>query len=103
MGDLGNPKDLVGNTKPSSVEKATLEEALWATRTTEIPSNMQMRGEYDASGNAVYLGYAPRGLTSSASGWLIQKFTYDGSGNMTLRQISYASWDLRADGGTVYA
>lgn len=103
---IGNPEDLIGNVHPSSVEKATLEAALWATRITEIPSNMQMKLDYTTrtDGQPVYIGYAPRGLTDAETGWLLQKFTYTADpGNMTVRQIAYSSWDLRADGDTVYA
>jgi hypothetical protein len=58
---------------------------------------MQLRADYDVrtDGNPVYLGFAEKGLGISASGWLLQKFTYDASGNVTLRQISYDAWDDR--------
>lgn len=53
-----------------------------------------MRIEY-TGGNANYMGFAEKGLGISASGWLLHKYTYDASGNATLRQISYDSWDDR--------
>jgi len=95
MADLGTNTNISGATKPSSIEYDGYEGDLFAHRMTEIPSNMQMRIDW-TSGNPDYIGYAPRGLTSSQNGWLLQKFTYDGSNRCTLRQIGYDSWDLRA-------
>lgn len=54
----------------------------------------QMRMEY-IGGNLTYTGYAERGIASSATSWLLQKFTYT-AGDLTLRQIAYDSWDNRA-------
>ena len=67
------------------------------TVTGEIPSNLQQRVDYDASSNAIYVGYAVRGTLASEARWLIQAFTYDVSNRPTLRQISLnAVWDNRA-------
>lgn len=87
-----------GEIKSTGVEKDEYEIALGAKRTTEIPSNMQMRADYDGQTDGLpkYMGYAPRSLASSATGWLLQKFTYDGSRQCTLRQIAYGIWDNRA-------
>jgi hypothetical protein len=87
-----------GAVKPSSIEQDGYESDLSAGRITEIPSNMQMRCDYQGrtDGQPVYLGFAPRGLTSSEDGWLIQKYTYDVNNQATLRQIAYDSWDDRA-------
>ena len=93
---LGNTTKFEGEVKPSSIEQASFEPDLWANRITEIPSNMQMRVAYNADGTVLYTGYAPKGLTSSSTGWLLQKFTYDASQRVTLRQIAYDSWDNRA-------
>lgn len=88
---------LTGQTKTSAAESREHEETLYAKRTTEIPSNMQMRAAYSSTdGLPDYLGFAPRGLASSTTGWLLQKFTYDASRQCTLRQIAYDSWDNRA-------
>jgi YD repeat-containing protein len=58
--------------------------------------------ENNASGNVVYFGEAEPGTATSASGWRIRKFTYDGNGAIT--DIQWAdnetgfvkSWDNRA-------
>lgn len=82
---------LDGAVKASNVEQATLEQQLWATRITEIPSNMQGRWVYDSEDNCIYAAYAPRGLAESADGWLLQKFTWV-AGNCTKREIAYNSY-----------
>lgn len=84
-----------GATKPTVVEASEHEREVYAKRTMKVPANYQIRVEYDGSNNPLYIGYAPRGEASSASAWLIQKFTYSGT-NMTLRQIAYNTWDNRA-------
>jgi len=84
-----------GAVKPDAITVDGYESALFAHRYTKIPSNMQMRIDW-TSGNADYVGYAPKDLTSSTQGWLLQKFTYDDSGRCTLRQIAFDSWDDRA-------
>ena len=66
---------------------------LWAKKVTEVPSNMKMRGVYDASDNPIYLGFAVRGLSESADGWLLYKLQYDSRNNCVLRDIGYDSWD----------
>jgi len=95
---LGQTEVLTGQIKISAAEAIELETDLKAKRITEIPTNMQMRVDYDGmtDGLPKYLGFAPRGLASNASGWLIQQFTYDGSRQATLRQCAYDSWDNRA-------
>lgn len=65
-------------------------------------SSMQQRVDYDEDGNAIYIGYAPMGTAADEANWLIQKFTYDGSNRMTLRQIKRkGTWDNRT--GETYA
>ena len=91
-----------GAVKPSSLEQEIFDSKIGASRIIEIPSNLQARYAYNADSTVLYAGYAVRGLASSDTGWLLQKFTYD-SMKVTLRQIAYASWDLRADAGTTYA
>jgi len=101
----GDTVDQRGAVKPSNLEQEVFDPKIGAYKYVEIPSNLQMRGDYTGrtDGQPVYIGYAIRGLASSADGWLIQKFTYDVSGFMTLHQISYDIWDDRADVGTTYA
>ena len=96
MGTAGNGKAALGWVKASEIEQMGWEKDTWSTRITEIPSNMGMRVEYDANDNAVYVGYAPRGLAEGTDGWLIQKFAYDASGNATSRTIAYGNWTNRA-------
>ena len=90
-------KKFEGEIKPSSIEQALFEEDIWASRITEVPSNMQMRADYGTStdGQPNYVGYAPKGLPVSTDGWLLQKFTYDANRQCTLRQIAYDKWDNR--------
>jgi hypothetical protein len=97
-GNIGLDQPLTGHTKISQTEAIENEILLAAKRVTEIPSNGQLRCDYDGQtdGQPAYIGFAPRGLGASTTGWLIQKFTYDGSRQMTLRQIAYDSWDNRA-------
>ncbi|KYK25706.1 hypothetical protein AYK26_07760 [Euryarchaeota archaeon SM23-78] len=95
MSSITNPYTPAGEGRASEVEARVFDPKVWAVRYVEIPSNMQMRVEYSGY-NALYLGYADSGLGISASGWLLQKYTYDASGRATLRQISYDSWDDRA-------
>lgn len=40
------------------------------------------RGEYDASGNLIYKGFATPGSDEAAVVWQIAKLTYDGTGNI---------------------
>ena len=87
-----NPEPVSGATKSTDVENKTYEKDIWATRITEIPSNMGMRIAYDGSGNAEYVGFAPRGLAEGTDGWMIQKFAYDGSNRATSRTIAYGNW-----------
>lgn len=87
-----------GNVNPSSVEKASYEENLFANRVCEIPSNMQMRCDYGSRTDSqpVYLGFAPKGLADGTKGWLLHYFTYDDSDRVTARTIAYGNWTNRA-------
>lgn len=80
-----------GATKVSGVELDTFEGLIHASRITEIPPNSQARFVYDASNNCIYAAYAPRGLSESATGWLLHKYTWV-SGNCTKREIAYDSY-----------
>lgn len=92
---IGGNNKTYGNVRASEIEQKIFDPALLASRSTEIPSNQQQRLDYGArtDGQPVYMGFADKGLGISASGWLLQKFTYDASSKMTARQISYDSWD----------
>ena len=92
----GRTGDLYGNTRVTEAERYEHEDALWAKRITEIASNMQMRVAYDVSGNAIYVGYGARGLADGDDGWIIHKYTYNVSNQVTQRQIAYDEWDNKA-------
>lgn len=64
----------------------------------DIPTNFQIAADYVArtDGQPVYLGYAPKTAATSESVWIIYKFTYDGSNQMTVRKSAYGIWDDRA-------
>lgn len=98
----GTSVDQRGAVKPSNLEQEVFDTKIGAYRYVEVPSNLQARYAYNADGTVLYAGYAVRGLGASDTGWLLQKFTYD-TMKVTLRQIAYSSWDLRADVGTTYA
>ena len=95
----GDTVDQRGAVKPSSLEQETFDPKVGAFKYVEVPSNLQARYAYNADGTVLYAGYAVRGLASSDDGWLLQKFTYDGSMRVTLRQIAYDTWD-NASGAT---
>ena len=85
-----------GQTRSSAVEVREHQNSLFARRTTEIPSDLQLRIEYNSpTPTQKYVGYGARGLATSDDGWIIYKFTYNGSNQMTLRQTAFDSWDNR--------
>ena len=94
--NINNQEAVSGAVKASDVENKTYEKDLWATRITEIPSNMTKRFEYDVNDRCVYSGSATRGLSEGTDGWLLQKFTYDANGNCTKIEIGYGNWTGRA-------
>lgn len=90
--------DVYGQVKPSFVENQTFEEQISAIRSTDIPSNLQMKISYTGRTDSqpVYIGYAPRGLSASSKGWLLQKYSYESSSDnsrSTGRTIAYDSWN----------
>ena len=94
QGDTYNP---LGNTQTSDAEAREHQGTLLAKRVTEIPSDLQMQVDYDTrtDSNPIYVGYGPKGLATSTTGWLLQKFTYDSSNRVTVRQVAYDKWTLR--------
>lgn len=94
---IGDDYKLTGQTRSSDAESREHQASLYAKRMTEIPSDLQQRFEYNGDGTVLYAGYAPRGLASSAAGWMIHKFTYT-TQMVTLRQTAFTSWDGRAAG-----
>lgn len=95
---IGTSETLNGQTRLSAAEAIEHETEIKAKRTIQIPPNQQMRADYDVrtDGQPVYLGFAPRGLAAGTDGWLLYKFTYDGSNQCTLRQVAYDDWTNRA-------
>lgn len=49
-----------------------------------IPAEMY---DYDASSNMIYYGIAPQGLPITVAGWIVTKYTYDGSNRLTQTQV----------------
>ena len=67
-----------------------------ASHAAEAPTDIQRRSAYDAVTNLMlYLGYAPHGAATSATVWMIFKYTYDANGLETLKQTGYGAWDAR--------
>ena len=63
------------------------------------PSQFQVRLDYDVrtDGQPIYVCYAKRGVASSDTDWICQKFTYDGNDQMTVKQTAVnVSYDNRA-------
>ena len=100
---IGDSYVLNGQVRASDAEVREHEEEMYAKRTISLPLNMQERLDYGVrtDGQPTYIGYAPRALATSATGWMLAKFTYDDNGYVTVKQIAYDSWDNRA--GATYA
>lgn len=67
------------------------------------PEPFAWRGEYDASSNLIYEGWAVPGAATSDAVWLICKYTYDASNNLTKTEWTGAPagdfisiWDNRS-------
>lgn len=86
---------LLGSLKVSAAEEREHELPLFCKRFVRVISDSQMIADYDArtDGQPIYLGFGARGLSTSSSGWLIQKFTYDSDNQCDSRQIAYGTWD----------
>jgi len=91
------------NAATSHAEVIEHEEAMYAKRTIEVPSNMQFRADYNSltDGLPLYTGYAARALTEDTPGWLLKEFTYDANRQCTQILIAYNTWTNRA--GATYA
>ena len=71
-----------------------------STRLRDIPrfgTAVVSRYDYDANNNLIYAGYADTGTATSASGWYVEKYTYDANGNVTTIQTAPwpSIWDNR--------
>lgn len=64
--------------------------------------NTIWRFEYDVNDNVVYQGWARAGTASSAEGWRIVYYTYDGNNNVLTKTFAKGNsnlvhvWDDRA-------
>lgn len=90
-----------GDLKPSITDNTEFDPSVAAKRIVQWPDNIQMQVDYVArtDGQPVYVGYAIRGLATSLTGWMIQKYTYttiSGSDYVATRTIAYDAWDNRA-------
>jgi len=85
-----------GSHRVSVAEEREHDSDVLAKRFVEIPSNLQMKVEYNADKTTKYVGYGARGLATSATGWLLQYFEYNATKQVTSRTIAYDSWDNRA-------
>lgn len=63
--------------------------------TTDAPSSLQIRNEYNPDQTTLYMGFAQRGTLTSENTWTIFKYTYTAQ-QMTLKQTAFDSWDNRA-------
>lgn len=95
---INKAPEFQGAVKPDAIQVDSYEYSLAALRHVSIPLNMQERFDYSgrSDGQPVYIGYGAKGIATSDSGWLLFKYTYDASGFVTLKQVSYDAWDDRA-------
>jgi hypothetical protein len=89
---MNTPTQFEGAVKPDAIAVDGYEAELSAARITDIPSNMQVRLDYDGAGYLTHLGFAPHGLPESDTHWLLHKIMTSG-GFFTKRLIAYDSWD----------
>ena len=80
-----------GNVKNSESENREHDAALIAKRVISLPTNLKERHAYDANGQVIYSGYAPKGLAEDSDGWMLFKFTW-ASGNMTEKDVAFGNW-----------
>lgn len=70
----------------------------FASKVQDVLTDIQIQADYDVrtDGQPIYLGYAIAGKATSDNAWMIYKFTYDASNQMTVKQTSYGTWTGRA-------
>ena len=89
-----------GDQRPSILDNDEHDNSVKAKRVTTRPDNTQMQIDYNSQtdGQPLYVGFAIRGLSTSSTGWMIQKFTYDANSprQCLTRTIAYDSWANRA-------
>ena len=69
-----------------------------ATSVREFPQDYTIRFDYDGrtDGNPVYVGYATKASAEGTDGWIIIKFAYDGSNQVTSKKVAFGNWTARA-------
>lgn len=73
-----------------------------AWKTTERPSLLKMKYDYvdRTDGQAVYVGFAKRGTKDTDATWVVHKFTFDVSNQVTARQVAVnITWNDRTTAG----
>lgn len=71
------------------------EELVAAKRVMCLPSNQQTLMAYDGSSNLQYVGYAPKGLATSSTNWLLYNMSYASSA-LVSKKVAYDSWDNKS-------
>jgi len=96
MSGINNNPKFAGAVKPDAIQVDSYDYALAALRNVQIPLNMQERFDYSgrSDGQPVYIGYGEKGIATTGT-WILFKYTYDGNGFITLKQVAYDSWDDR--------
>ena len=74
-----------GARTPTAIEQEVYDKNLSALRYTAVPSGMKQRFDYVSrtDGQPVYIGWAASGLAEGSAGWLIHKYTYNVSDQVT--------------------
>ena len=57
--------------------------------------NNQNLTDYDANNRIQYRGIATKGTPTSATSWVLHKYTYNAKGQVTKDALAYGSWDLK--------
>ena len=60
-----------------------------------IPGNHIVNYAYDANSQVEYIGYAEQGVATSASKWVIRKFSYSSGLLQNERIAKNVAWDSR--------
>ena len=94
---INDTEPVNGAVKASDVENKTYDKDLWATRITDIPSNMGKRLDYGirTDDNPIYVGFAPKGLAEGTDGWLLYYLEYDVSNRLTKLTVAYGNYTNR--------
>lgn len=83
-----------GAVKPDAISVDSYEPDIYAKRVVEIPANLQTKIFWDGN-KPEYIGFAPKGMATSADGWLIYKYEYS-SGKISSKTLTYGILDDRA-------